>query len=201
MDKPAETDYPIHELFRRRWSPRAFSDRPVERETLLSVLEAARWAPSSFNEQPWRFLIATKEDPDGHQQMLSCLKEGNRQWAEGAPVLLISIAKTYFGDDPSKANRHAFHDVGLATSQLVLQALHLGLYVHQMAGFERDSTRQTYGIPEGYEPVTAMALGYPGHPDDLPEKLAERERKPRARKSLEELVFDGHWGETSPLVG
>ena len=200
MDKSAETDYPIHDLIRRRWSPRAFSDRPVERETLLSVLEAARWAPSSFNEQPWRFIIARREHTDEFERMLSCLKEGNQTWAQNAPVLLISVAKTYFGDDPSKANRHAFHDVGLATSQLALQALDCGLYVHQMAGFERDTTRETFGIPDGYEPVTAMALGHPGDPDELPEKLAEREHKPRARKSLTEIVFDGRWGEPPPLV-
>ncbi len=201
MDKPADTLYPIHELFRHRWSPRAFSDQPVERETLLSVLEAARWAPSSFNEQPWRFIIARRENTDAFERMLRCLKEGNQTWAQKSPVLLISVAKTYFGDDPAQANRHAFHDVGLATSQLVLQALDHGLYVHQMAGFEREATREAYAIPEGFEPVAAMALGYPGEPDELPEALAERERKPRTRMALDEIVFDGRWGEAAPLVG
>ena len=28
MEKPAETRYPIHDLLRRRWSPRAFSEQP-----------------------------------------------------------------------------------------------------------------------------------------------------------------------------
>ena len=49
MEKLAPTDFPIHDLLRRRWSPRAFADRPVEPEKLRSLLEAARWAPSSFN--------------------------------------------------------------------------------------------------------------------------------------------------------
>ncbi len=30
MRKLAETRYPIHELLRERWSPRAFADRMVE---------------------------------------------------------------------------------------------------------------------------------------------------------------------------
>lgn len=201
MDKPADTQYPIHDLFRRRWSPRAFSNRPVEDETLLSVLEAARWAPSSFNEQPWRFLMASQENSDEFERMLGCLMEVNQAWAEAAPVMMISVAKTYFGDDPAKTNRHAFHDVGLATSQLVLQALDHGLYVHQMAGFDPSKTREVYGIPEGFEPVAGIALGYPGEPEDLPAKLAERERKPRTRMALSEFVFDKRWGETSRLVG
>jgi len=200
MDKPADTQYPIHDLFRRRWSPRSFSNRPVEHETLLSILEAARWAPSSFNEQPWRFLVARREDGDEFERMLGCLMEVNQAWAQAAPVMMISVAKTYFGDDPSQTNRHAFHDVGLATSQLVLQALDHGLYVHQMAGFNPAKTRDVYAIPEGFEPVAGMALGYPGTPEDLPDKLAERERKPRTRMALDEIVYDGRWGEAASLV-
>jgi nitroreductase len=46
MQKLAETRYPIHELLRERWSPRAFADRMIEPEKLQSLLEAARWAPS-----------------------------------------------------------------------------------------------------------------------------------------------------------
>ena len=63
-EKLAETDYPIHDLIRNRWSPRAFADRAVEPEKLLSLLEAARWAPSSYNYQPWGFIIATKDNPE-----------------------------------------------------------------------------------------------------------------------------------------
>lgn len=29
MDKPAETQCPLHDLLKRRWSPRAFSEQPV----------------------------------------------------------------------------------------------------------------------------------------------------------------------------
>jgi hypothetical protein len=56
MEKPAETQVPIHDLLRRRWSPRAYDQWPIEIEKLRSLFEAARWAPSSNNEQPWRFL-------------------------------------------------------------------------------------------------------------------------------------------------
>ena len=61
-DKKAVTDYPIHELLGKRWSPYAFADRPVSKTDLLSLFEAARWAPSSYNEQPWSYIVATKED-------------------------------------------------------------------------------------------------------------------------------------------
>jgi nitroreductase len=198
-EKHAETAYPIHELLRARWSPRAFAARPIEREVICSLLEAARWAPSSFNEQPWRFLVARKEDSETLKKLAGCLSEGNRPWAERAPLLILTVAKTYFRDDPAKANRHAFHDVGLATQNLVIQATALGLYVHQMAGFDRAGARELFDIPEGYEPVAVLAVGYLDDPDTLPENLRERELAPRARKPLREIAFAERFGWAFPL--
>jgi nitroreductase len=199
MEKPAETQYPIHELLKRRWSPRAFSNRIVEPDTLRSLLEAARWAPSSYNEQPWSFIVATKQDPAEFARLLSCLVEGNIQWAQHAPVLMVSVARLSFEED-GKPNRHAFHDVGQAAANLTVQATALGLFVHQMAGILPDKVRALYGVPEQYEPVAAIALGYPGDPQSLPERLRNRELAPRERKPLTEFVFTGRWGQPSPIV-
>jgi nitroreductase len=199
MEKPAEAQYPILDLLRRRWSPRAFADRLVEPEKLRGLLEAARWAPSSYNEQPWSFLVATKDDPENFQRLLSCLVEGNQAWAQFAPVLMISIARLNFAQN-GQPNRHAFHDVGLAAENLVIQAMALDLMVHQMAGFYPDKARELFRIPSGYEPVAAIAVGYPGEPDRLPEKLRQRELAPRTRKALREFVFGGEWGRPAGVV-
>ncbi len=199
MEKPAETKYPVHELLRRRWSPVAFSDRRVDPETIGSLLEAARWAPSSFNEQPWSFIVATKDEPAEFERLLGCLVEGNITWAKQAPVLMLSVAKLNFARN-QKPNRHAFHDVGLAAANLVVQATSLGLAVHQMAGILPDKAREVYGIPEDYEVVAGIALGYPGDAAKLDEKLRRREQAPRSRKPLEEFVFTDRWGKKSPLV-
>src|SRR5438477_6293500 len=178
MEKPAPADYPIEEILRRRWSPRAFSNRNVEAVKLLSLFEAARWAPSSFNEQPWSFIVATKENPEEHAQLLNCLMEKNQQWARLAPVLMVSIARLNF-EKTGKPNRHAFHDVGLAMGNLLVQATVLGLFVHQMAGFSVDKVREVYQVGEGFDPVAAIALGYPAEPEVLPEAFREQEAGPR----------------------
>ncbi len=199
MEKLAKTTFPIHDLLARRRSPRAFSGRPVELEKLRSLLEAARWAPSSFNEQPWAYLVATREDPGEHARLLSVLVEGNVAWAQRAPILMLSIAKLIF-ERSGKPNRHAFHDVGMASASLVFQATALGLVVHQMAGFSVEKARELYSIPEGWEPVAAIAVGYQGEPDSLPEPIRQKELAPRTRKPLDQFVFTGRWGELSPLV-
>lgn len=193
MEKPAPADYPIEDLLRRRWSPRAFSDRPVEPDKLRSLFEAARWAPSSFNEQPWSFIVTTKDDPEAYARLLNSLAEKNQQWARLAPVLAVSVAKLNF-DHGGKPNRHAFHDVGLAMGNLLVQATAVGLVVHQMAGFAVEKVRAAFGVPEGFEPVAAIAIGYPAEPEVLPEQFRQQELGPRSRKPISAFVFQGRWG-------
>jgi nitroreductase len=199
MEKPAQSQHPIHDLLRRRWSPRAFSEQPLEAEKVWSLFEAARWAPSSNNEQPWRFLAASRDAGADYDRLLACLNEGNRKWAFRAPLLILSVAGLHFEDD-DKPNRHAFHDTGLAAENLVLQAVALGLTAHQMAGFDVEKARASCLIPSGYEPVAMIAVGYPGDPAALPEYLREREMKPRERKPIDEFVFSSQWDMVSPLV-
>ncbi len=194
-----DTQYAVHNFIRDRWSPYAFSCRSVEREKLLVLLEASRWAASSFNEQPWYFLLATQEMPDEYSRLLSCLTESNQSWAQQAPVLMLSIAKLRF-DHHHKPNPHAIHDVGAAACSLTLQATALGLFVHQMAGFDADKARSLFQIPTDYEPVAAIAIGYLGNPQTLPEKYQQREAAPRTRKPLTEFVFTDDWGHPSAIV-
>jgi nitroreductase len=199
MQKPATTDVPVHEMIRNRWSPRAFADQPVSGEILRALFEAARWAPSSNNEQPWAYLVATKDDAENFAKMLGVLVEFNAGWAKQAPVLALSVAQVKTQRE-GKPNRVALHDVGSATSQLTFEANSRGLLVHQMAGFDAEKARQTFVIPADWEPVAAMAVGYPGNPESLPEKLRQRELAPRTRKPLGEFVMTGAWGHTAPFV-
>jgi nitroreductase len=195
LEKPAQTQHPVHDLIRKRWSPRAFAEQPVEPDKLLTLLEAASWAASSYNQQPWSFIMATKDDPTEYDRLLSCLAESNQQWAKHAPVLMISVAKLRFDD--GKPNRHALHDVGAAVESLTIQAIALDLFVHQMAGFDVEKARSLFQIPQDYEPVAAIAIGYRGDPQTLPAPLRDRELAPRQRKPLKELVFTGRWGNHS----
>src|SRR2546427_12147603 len=135
--KAAETDYPVHELIARRWSPYAFDGRPGSQSDVCSLFEAARWAPSSYNEQPWSYIVATKEDLEPFERLLSCLVEGNQAWAERAPVLALGVVSLKFAAN-GHDNRAAIHDLGLAAGNLVFEATARGLAVHQMIGIVPD---------------------------------------------------------------
>ncbi len=198
-DQLSATQYPIEEVLRQRWSPTAFSDQAVEPEKLRSVLEGARWAASSYNEQPWSYIVATQDNPDEFSRLLECLAEGNQVWAKNAPVLMLSVAKLTFTFNGVE-NRHAFHDVGAASANLAIEAAAQGLFIHQMAGFDVPKAKETYGIPDGYEPVAAIALGYLGDPQTLSESMQQRQSAPRTRKPLDQFVFTGRWSQTSSIV-
>jgi nitroreductase len=199
MQKPAPTDVPLHALVRDRWSPRAYGSKPVAPDVLRSLFEAARWAPSSSNLQPWTYIVATKDDPENFAKMLSTLVEFNAGWAKEAPVLVLSVAQTKMPKDGSP-NRWALHDVGSASAQLTFEANAHGLLVHQMAGFDPEKARQVFHIPQDWEPVAAMAIGFPGDPQSLPERLRDRELAPRTRKPVSEFVMTGGWGHTASFV-
>jgi len=198
-DKTATTGQPILNAIANRWSPRSFADKPVSPAQLQQLLEAARWAASAFNAQPWRFIVATKEDMAEYEKVLACLGEFNQAWAKSAPVLMIVSAANKFSHN-DKPNRHGGYDTGQAVASLSIQATELGLYLHQMAGFSPDAARETFTIPDDFEPMVAIALGYLGEPDQLSEQMKERELMARERMPLSELVFSGTWGEASGLV-
>jgi nitroreductase len=198
-EKSATTSHPIHELLAERWSPYAFDDRPAPLSDLRSLFEAARWAPSSYNEQPWSYVVATQREPEEFQRLLACLVEANQAWARFAPVLALGIVSLRFARN-GKENRAAAHDLGLAAGNILVEATARGLLVHQMIGILPDKARETYGIPEGFEAWTALAIGYQGDPKRLPEAMRDRDRTSRQRKPLDQFVFGGKWGSPSPLL-
>lgn len=188
---------PLIDPIRERWSPRSFTPQAVSPIELATLFEAARWSASSFNEQPWRFIVAARNEPS-FTQLANCLVEAN-QWAANAPVLILSMAQRTFTKN-AQDNRHAWHDVGLAVGSLSIQATAMGLQLHQMAGFNPESARAHFFIPNEFDPVAMMALGRPGDPDQLPEKLRADEVKQRGRRPLSELVFSERFGNSAPCA-
>ena len=195
MEKIASTDHPVLEILRKRWSPRAFSNRTIEKADILSLFEAARWAPSCFNDQPWQFIIAKQDDEENFHRMLDCLVEKNQVWAKNAYLLVLAVARITFRTRES-VNRHSLHDMGLAIQNLMLQATSLGLYTHAMAGFSVEKARKNYEIPDDFQPITAIAVGYPGDPESLPPDLRKMEFAERDRYPIGDFLYEKKWGKS-----
>lgn len=191
-------DYELHSPLQDRFSPRAFADKDIDAQTIRSLFEAARWAPSCFNEQPWSFFVAHRGQQESYEKVFSCINEFNQSWAKNAPLIVISVIKKHFDLD-GRENKHAGHDLGLAVAQLTIQAQSAGLSVHQMAGFHPDKAKEVFSIPDGFEALTALAIGYPGNPSQLSDVLQQKEVAPRKRKAQKEFVFSDTWKQPLSL--
>lgn len=195
MEKLADTQYTIHPFLQSRWSPRAFAPNPIAEQDFFSLFEAARWSPSGGNLQPWAFVTAV-QGTQAHQKLVDILMGYNQLWAKNAPLLVLSMTQRERSD--GKPNPSAVYDLGQAVAHLTFQAEALGISVHQMGGFDKNLARDVFGIPAEYELVTAIAIGYGGDPDTLPEDLRTRELAPRTRKPLKSFVFNNFWGQAAP---
>jgi len=194
-DKPATTHVSIHEIIKNRWSPRAFDpERDVADRDLLALLEAARWAPSCFNDQPWRYIVCVKSrDEPAWRAALDCLTEKNQSWARNAPVLMLAVALNNFGHNDSP-NRWAMYDTGAASLNLCLQAVALGLAVHQMGGFSVEKATAVFALPEDCVPMAMLAVGYQADSSGLAEDFRATELSGRSRAALGERFYAGRWG-------
>lgn len=199
MKNPAPSEYPVHDLIRDRWSPRAFSDKAIAPADLCGLFEAARWAPSSSNEQPWAFIVAPKHDHANFTKALQPLVEFNVNWAKHAAVLGFAVSELAFAKNKAP-NRNAQYDTGASTALLSIEAVSRGILVHQMAGFDPDTAREVFAIPASWDAIAAFAMGYPGDPASLPQPYRDRETAPRVRKPIREFVMSGKWGRTADFI-
>ena len=189
MERSSGIEYPVAADIAARKSTRAYSNRPVDDAHIRSLFEAVRWAPSSTNEQPWMYIYATPQQQELRDKMNLALNDSNRIWSDAAPLLVLAMTRrTFFRN--GTVNAHAEYDLGGANAFLSLQAVHLGLQVRQMAGFSKEIVIRELNIPDGFDPVVIIAIGYPGNAEQLPEKLRQRELAPRERFRQEGFVMD-----------
>lgn len=157
-------------------------------DELMVLFEAAKWAPSSFNNQPWRFLYARRSS-EHWPAFVGLLAEGNAVWASKAAVLLVVVSKTTFDRNGKPARTHSF-DAGAAWENLALQASLRGVVAHGMQGFDYDRARAELGVPDEYDVEAMIAIGVPGPPESLPEKL-EAVESPNTRRPLAQTICEG----------
>ncbi len=195
--KHAHTELPVHELIQSRWSPRSFTDQPVTDEDLKTLFTAASWAASSYNEQPWRFIVGRKGDAT-YQKIFDTLAAPNQAWVgPSVPVLFASFGKKTFSHNGAP-DAYGLHDAGAAAATLALQATAMGMHVHGMGGFDKETLRAFFGVPTDFEVGAVWALGYAGDPENAPENYKAAEKAPRTRKPLEDFVFT-EWDQPAKL--
>ncbi len=166
-------------LLKGRRSIRRYRSDPVPDEMIEQLLEAGRWAPSASNRQPWTFIVI--QDKDILQQVAQQAAYYFVRWAHvGDAPLLIALC----GDARHPIYRQFLHeDIGLAGSQIMLQAKSLGLGTCWLGGLDRKAIAGILRVPDHVEIVGLLAVGFP-----------DEEPDPRSRKLLSEIVYYNVYG-------
>ena len=153
-------DVMIADLIKANRSHRRFQqDKPLTHETLRQFVELARLVPSAQNLQPLKYILSTS--PEKNRLIFPCLAWAGylKEWpgpAEGErPVAYIVI----LGDKEITENFGCDH--GIAAQTILLAAVAMGLRGCMIGNIQRERLRATLGIPEQYQVLLVVALGYP----------------------------------------
>lgn len=181
-EKPAQTDIPMSDLIRNRWSPRLFEAKhTLTNEEIQSLGEAFRWAPSSSNQQPWHAVFLSRDNSLFQEISTKGLTGFNQAWAPSASVFAVVLARK---EEKGKARNQAatFFDVGLASMQMVLQAESMGLRSHFMGGILQEQILEILQANDFWV-ICVIAIGKQASIDGAAPEIVERELSVRSRFS------------------
>ncbi|MDP4125774.1 MAG: nitroreductase family protein [Bacillota bacterium] len=163
------------ELAKKRYAVRNFQVKKVEEEKLLKILEAGRIAPTGANTQPQRIIVIREEEG------LEKLMKGARIY--GAPLaLLVCTDHTVSWKRPLDGKDIAEIDASIVTDHMMLQATELGLGTCWICYFDPKIIRAELKIPDDFEPVNILAIGYAAN------EALSPDRHNTLRKSIEHTV-------------
>jgi nitroreductase len=163
------------DIIRQRRSVRKYENREIPEETLNQVLEAVRWAPSWANTQCWELIIV--KDRGLREKVQGAFPQGNpgTKAVIDAPVLVALCGKLktsgfYKDVVTTKFGDWFMFDLGLAAQNLCLAAHALGLGTVMLGMFDHGKVRETLSVPEGYEVVALIPMGYPAKTPTAPNR-------------------------------
>lgn len=162
------------ELAENRYSVRRMKKEKVKQDDLDKIIEAARLAPTAKNKQRQRLLIINTEE--GIEKIKECTK-----CDFGASTIIVISYEKYLEEQEESEAAKSFGliDTGIVVTHMCLEATNLGLGTTIVGLFDRELTRKKFNIPNNYEPVLLLPIGYI---DRKPSILHNR------RKSTEEFV-------------
>lgn len=174
------------DIIRQRRSIRHYEPRDVPENVLSQVLEAVKWAPSWANTQCWE-IIVVKDRTVKEKLRETFPPKGNpaTKAIAAAPVVLAICGKLntsgYYKDMvTTKFGDWFMFDLGIAAQNICLAAHALGLATVIAGLFDHDRAKAALNVPDGYELVTLIPMGYP----------AKESTPPKRRKISEFTHYD-----------
>jgi len=177
----------VFEAFRKRKSSRSYAGTPVPDEVLVNIMEAARLAPSAGNVQPWHFIIV--RDEEKRRRIAKGCRYG--KFLSESPVVIIAC-----GNKKASPRWYAV-DTSIAVEHIVLAATARGLGTCWIGMFSEEEIREMVDLPDQYDVVALLSLGYEKKKRDLWARILHAVRP---RKKRGEIVSQETYGK-KPMWG
>lgn len=159
-----------------RYSVRSYNTKKVEPDKLEKILTAAHVAPTAANRQPVR-LIVVQEDA-------TLAKVAMATDIYAAPLaIIVCVDRNRVWTRPYDGKTSADIDASILTDHMMLEATELGLGTVWICDFKPDLIRTHFALPESWEPVNILAIGYSDEPP------ADPDRHSSTRIPLRDIVF------------
>ena len=168
----------LAELFTDAHTAYTFTDEPVTDEQLRAAYDLAKWAPTGVNGQPLR--VAVVRGGEAKQKLLHALPRGNREQAEGAPLVLVCGAKLDFHydlpllhprgeryeklltDNDKMRTLMAHTSATIQIAYLILALRAQGLETGPMNPDDAKLLHDAFFPSEDIEPILVINVGHPG---------------------------------------
>ena len=194
------------DLVEDRRSVHDYADADLDRETIEAILREAVYAPSSYNVQPWEILVVGEDanrerlqevaygQPQVTDAPVTLVVFGRLDPAAHVDrVLADQVEKGYRDEASAAATRESIEamreypeaerrvwtakSTALAAMSLMFAARERGVATCPMGGFDAEALVEEFAVPDGYEPVMLVTMGYAAEDAD-DETLPRKFRRP-----------------------
>lgn len=155
---------PVFEAVRTVLAVREYQDKPIPDDVLGRIVQAGHLSASASNVQPWHFVVV--RDRAALKELGTLVSSG--PYIGGAAAAIVVAYE--------KAHNLGVSDVSRAIQSMILVAWGDGVGSN-WTGFGRlDGVRKKVGLPDEYDVLAVIPLGYPKRKIGL----GKKKRKPLA---------------------
>ena len=166
----------FEKLISERYSVRKFEQKHLEEDDISKILHAGHVAPTGCNNQPQRILVLNTDESTEK------LKKCTKCHFDAPCAMLVCYNRDETWTRVYDGAICAPVDAAIVTTHMMLEAANIGVGTCWVMHFDPSAMRETFNIPENFEPLALLVMGYP-HKDAAPIEMHSTFRP------LNEVVF------------
>ncbi|MFX0093304.1 MAG: nitroreductase family protein [Candidatus Hodarchaeota archaeon] len=159
----------VYEKIVKRRTIRKFQKKDIPKDILTKCVDAARLSPSGANLQPLKYVVISEQplltEMFGTLRWSGYLPDHNPSLEEMPRAQIVILLDTTI-------QKSAGHNAGIAAMSISMVGYEAGLGSCILGAIDRDKIRSILQIPEHFDILLVIALGYPAE-KSIAEKMKD----------------------------